>query len=97
MQAALAIHRGAASHGDVRHVERLGGISRLFAPERGPTPPSSPRWPARFVRRIFLDVMAPRDLHLGQRWYPADEGEILVVGEDRTGLGPEEQLGHTAR
>jgi hypothetical protein len=40
--------------------------------------------------------MAPRDLHLGQRWQSADEGEILVVGEDRTGLGPEEQLGHAA-
>ena len=36
--------------------------------------------------------MAPRDLHLGQRGQPADEGEILVVGEDRTGLGPEERL-----
>src|SRR3989442_5860775 len=53
--------------------------------------------PPDLVRRIFLDVMAPRDLHLGQRWQPADEGDILVVGEDRTRLGPEEQLGHTAR
>src|SRR5712692_7862916 len=41
--------------------------------------------------------MAPRDRHLGQLWQLADEGEILVVGEDRTRLGPEEQLGHTAR
>jgi len=49
--------------------------------------------PPNLVGRIFLDVMAPRDLDLGQRWQPADEGEILVVGEDRTGLGPEERLG----
>src|SRR5262245_32092717 len=41
--------------------------------------------------------MAPRDLHLGQRWQPADEGEVLVVSEDRARIGPEEQLGHTAR
>src|SRR5215471_19546109 len=48
------------------------------------------------VRRVFLDVMAPRDRHLGQCRQAADEGEILVVGEDRTGLDLEEQLGHIA-
>src|SRR5215471_8371012 len=48
------------------------------------------------VRRVFLDVMAPRDRHLGQCRQAADEGEILVVGEDRTGLNLEEQLGHIA-
>src|SRR5215831_12006397 len=53
--------------------------------------------PSDLVRRIFLHIVAPRDLHLGQRRQPADEGEILFVGEDCTGLGPEEQLGHTAR
>src|SRR4029453_16986313 len=47
MQGAHAIHHDAAPHGDVRHGEWLSGISRLFAPERGPTPPSSRRWPAR--------------------------------------------------
>src|SRR6516225_4985534 len=44
------------------------------------------------VRRIFLDVVAPRDLHLGQRRKPADEGQIRIVGEDRTGLCPKKQL-----
>src|SRR5262245_59406250 len=53
--------------------------------------------PPDLVRRILLDVMAPRDRHLGQRWEPADECEILLVGEDRAGLSPKEQLGHTAR
>ena len=46
--------------------------------------------PSDLVWRIFLDVMAPRDRHLGQRWQSSDEGEILFVGEDCTGLGPEE-------
>src|SRR5262249_43769699 len=49
------------------------------------------------VRRILLDVLAPSDPHLGQRRKPADEGQIRIVGEDRTGLCPEEQLGHTVR
>src|SRR5262245_65306292 len=52
--------------------------------------------PPELVRRVFLDVVAPRDLGLGQRWQSADEGEILPVGEDRTRLGPDEYLGHTA-
>src|SRR5262245_33795489 len=91
----------------------LGPLSTLSRDRRASctTPlhrgPAWPRSAQRFhpagdglsdlVGRIFLYVMAPRDLHLGQRWQPADEGEILVVGEDRTGLGPEEQLWHTAR
>src|SRR5262245_6644519 len=52
---------------------------------------------ADLVRRIFLHIMTPRDGHLGQRWQVPDKCEILVIGEDRTRLGPEEQLGHTAR
>ena len=47
------------------------------------------------VRRIFLNEMEPRDLHLGLRWPSADEVEIRA-GEDRTGLGLQEQLGHIA-
>src|SRR5262245_23151891 len=70
------------------------GFSRPHAAQR-PHPVRD--GPTDLVRRIFLDVMAPRDLHLGQRWKLPNEGEILVVGEDRTRLGPEEQLGHTAR
>ena len=53
--------------------------------------------PPDFISRIFLDVVAPGDLYLGQLWQPADEAEILVVGEDCTGLGPKEQLRHMAR
>jgi hypothetical protein len=40
--------------------------------------------------------MAPRDSHLGLRWPSADEVEIRA-GEDRTGLGLHEKLGHIAR
>ena len=78
-------------------------LAVVSEPLVGPAWPASAQRPhpagdgsSDLVRRIFLDVMAPRDLHLGQRWQSADEGEILVVGEDRTGLGPEEQLGHAA-
>src|SRR5262249_48717742 len=38
------------------------------------------------VRRIFLDVMDPRDRHLGLRWQPAGELEIGATGEEQTGL-----------
>src|SRR5262249_52834258 len=53
--------------------------------------------PPDLVRRIFLDVMDPRDSYFGLRWQPAGEIEIRAAGEERTGLGLHEQLGHTAR
>jgi hypothetical protein len=49
------------------------------------------------VRRIFLNEMDPRHRLLGQRWPPADEVDQRIVGEDRTRLGLQEQLGHIAR
>src|SRR5215469_11003770 len=49
------------------------------------------------IRRIFLEEMEPRDRHLGLRWPPAGEVEIRAAGEEQTGLGLHEQLGHIAR
>src|SRR5262249_48966812 len=97
MEAAHAIHPALprmATYAMLNGSAESAGFSRPNAAQR-PHPVRD--GPPDLVRRIFLDVMAPCDLHLGQRRQPADEGEILVVGEDRTGLGPEEQLGHTAR
>src|SRR5215472_7703776 len=41
--------------------------------------------------------MDPCDRHLGLRWQLVDEFEVCVVGENPTGLGLQEQLGHAAR
>src|SRR4029077_3538270 len=53
--------------------------------------------PPDLVRRIFLDEMDPRHRLLGQRWPPADEVDQRIIGEDRTWLSLQEQLGHIAR
>src|SRR5262249_28046560 len=53
--------------------------------------------PPDLVRRIFLNEMDPRNRLLGQRWPPADEVDQRIIGEDRTWLSLQEQLGHTAR
>src|SRR6516225_5278218 len=52
--------------------------------------------PPDLVRRIFLNEMDPRHRLLGQRWPPADEVDQPIIGEDRTWLSLQEQLGHTA-
>src|SRR5262249_3130431 len=68
-----------------------------------PRGPSAPRphpcgdRPPDLVRRIFLDEMDPRHRLLGQRWPPADEVDQRIIGEDRTWLGLQKQLGHIAR
>src|SRR5262247_2511805 len=46
------------------------------------------------VRRIFLNEMDPRHRLLGQRWPLADEVDQRIIGEDRTWLSLQEQLGH---
>src|SRR5260370_12038145 len=53
--------------------------------------------PPDLVRRIFLNEMDPRHRLLGQRWPPADEVDQRIIGEDRTWLSLQEQLGHIAR
>src|SRR5262245_44449024 len=53
--------------------------------------------PPDLVRRIFLEVMDSRDLHLGLRWQASGEVENRAAGEDPTRFGLHEQLGHTAR
>jgi hypothetical protein len=53
--------------------------------------------PPELVRRIFLEVMDPRDRHLGLHWQSAGEVENRAAGENPTGLGLHEQLGHPAR
>src|SRR5215469_16237624 len=53
--------------------------------------------PPDLMRRIFLDVMAPRNGYLSQRWKTADEGQILLASEDRAGLGLKKQLLHMTR
>src|SRR5262249_59958758 len=53
--------------------------------------------PPDLVRRIFLDEMDPRHRLLGQRWPPTDEVDQPIIGEDRTWLSLQEQLGHIAR
>src|SRR4029077_9907221 len=66
-------------------------------------PPSAQRphpagdGPPDLVRRIFLDEMDPRHRLLSQRWPPADEVDQCIIGEDRTWLSLQEQLGHIAR
>src|SRR4029077_21077215 len=41
--------------------------------------------------------MDPRHRLLGQRWPPADEVDQRIIGEDRTWLSLQEQLGYIAR
>ena len=41
--------------------------------------------------------MDPRNRHFGLRWPRASGVEIRAAGEERTGLGLHEQLGHVAR
>src|SRR5216683_4997747 len=53
--------------------------------------------PPDFVRRIFLNEMDPRHHLLGQSRPPADEVDQRIIGEDRTWLSLQEQLGHLAR
>src|SRR5438034_4354876 len=53
--------------------------------------------PPDLVGRIFLDEMDPRHRLLGQRWPPADEVDQRIIGEDRTWLSLQEQLGYIAR
>src|SRR5262249_20503426 len=53
--------------------------------------------PPDLVRRIFLNEMDPRHRLLGQRWPPADEVDQPIIGENRTWLSLQEQLGHIAR
>src|SRR5262249_23451035 len=66
-------------------------------------PPSAQRphpagdGPPDLVRRIFLNEMDPRHRLLGQRWPPADKVDQPIIGEDRTWLNLQEQLGHIAR
>ena len=48
------------------------------------------------MRRIFLNEMDPRHRLLGQRWPPTDEVDQPFIGEDRTWLSLQEQLGHIA-
>ena len=50
-----------------------------------------------FVRRIFLNEMDPRHRLLGHRWPPTDKVDQPIIGEDRTWLSLQEQLGHIAR
>src|SRR4029077_12986474 len=83
----------------------IGPASLLPTPLlRGPAwPPSAQRphpvgdGPPDVVRRIFLNEMDPRHCLLGQRWPPADEVDQRIIGEDRTWLSLQEQLGHIAR
>src|SRR5215469_1805036 len=53
--------------------------------------------PPDLVRRIFLYEMDPRDHHLGLRWPRAGGVEIRAAGEERTGFGLQEKLGHFTR
>src|SRR5262249_28019026 len=71
--------------------------SRRRVPSSAQRPHPAGDGPPDFVRRIFLDEMKPRDRHLGLRWQPAGELEIRAAGDEQTGLGPYEQLGHIAR
>jgi hypothetical protein len=48
------------------------------------------------VRRIFLNEMDARHRLLGQGRPPADEVDQRIIGQDRTRLGLQEQLGHVA-
>jgi len=41
--------------------------------------------------------MDPRHRFLGQRWPPAHEVDQPIIGEDRTWLSLQEQLGYIAR
>src|SRR5262249_59654081 len=52
---------------------------------------------AQSVGRVFLNETVPPHRLLGQRWPPADEVDQRIIGEDRTWLSLQEQLGHTAR
>src|SRR5215469_5912162 len=82
--------------------------SRTVAPRSPPLSPScmapSAQRPHPFgdsppdlVWGIFLDEMDPCHRLLGQRWPPADEVDQRIIGEDRTWLSLQEQLGHIAR
>src|SRR5258705_6215460 len=74
-------------------VARAGAIQ--FAPSARRRHPAGDS-PPDLVRRIFLDKMDSRHRFLGQRWPPADEVDQRVIGEDRTWLSLQEQLGHIA-
>src|SRR2546421_5470334 len=67
----------------------------LLGPLQVPHPAGN--GPPDLVRRIFLNEMDPRHRLLGQRWPPADEVDQRIIGEDRTWLSLQEQLGHIAR
>src|SRR5215472_8740475 len=52
--------------------------------------------PPDLVRRIFLEVMDPRNRHFALRWQPAGKVEIRAAGYEQTGLGLYEQLRNIA-
>src|SRR5262245_48142403 len=52
--------------------------------------------PPDFIWRIFLEEMDPRDRNLGLRGPRTDGVEIRAAGQERTGFGLQEQLGHSA-
>src|SRR5215467_14854217 len=79
---------------------RLKEVLRLCGPAWFPSaqrPYPAGDGPSDLVRRIFLDEMDSRHRLLGQRWPPADEVDQRIIGEDRTRLSLQEQLGHIAR
>jgi hypothetical protein len=73
-----------------KHPSKKQGAALLRPHPAGDGPPD-------LVRRIFLNEMDPRHRLLGQCWPPADEVEQRIIGEDRTWLSLQEQLGHIAR
>src|SRR3989442_15935912 len=79
----------------VRSSSLSGGRVLLLGPL--PVPHPAGNGPPGLVRRIFLNEMDPRHRLLGQRWPPADEVDQRIIGEDRTWLSLQEQLGHIAR
>src|SRR5215470_841741 len=52
--------------------------------------------PPDLVRRIFLDVVDPRDCYLRLSWQTAGKFDVRAGGEYAAGLGLQEQLGYIA-
>src|SRR5215469_14429331 len=89
--------------GPGRDTRLLDQLDRELSPIRpGAWTPSAQRpHPAGdglpdLVRRIFLNKMDPPHRLLSQHWPPANEVDQRIVGEDRTWLSLQEQLGHIA-